>query len=419
MLLTKNTTFIIGPVANILGYIMDAIFNFCNTLFGIQNIGLCIILFTVVIYLLMLPLTIKQQKFSKLSAKMNPELQAVNKKYKGKNDQVSMSKMQEETRAIYAKYGVSPTGSCLQMVIQLPILFALYRVIWNMPAYVTGIKNAFMPLVGELQNITGGRQFLDTIASSNNIKFDKIGYTTESIIDTLYKFKPENWTSLSEKFPDINNLVVSTQTQLDKMNYFLGLNIADSPFNILKSGIASGSVWLIIGSLIIPVLSGLTQFANTKLMPQQAAAPGAEEGTMAGSMKTVNTFMPIMSVVFCFTLPAGMGLYWIAGSLIRSIIQVATNGYLNKIDLDDLVEKNMAKENKKREKKGLPPQKIGNQAKSNVKNIESPSNKISSEDKQKKIQESTDYYKNYADAKPGSLAAKARMVQKYNEKNKK
>lgn len=107
-----------------------------------ENIGLCIILFTILIYVLMLPMTIKQQKFSKLSAQMNPELQKIQKKYKGKQDQVSMMKMNEETREVYAKYGVSPTGSCLPLLIQFPILFALYRVIWNVPAYVAGVKEA-------------------------------------------------------------------------------------------------------------------------------------------------------------------------------------------------------------------------------------------------------------------------------------
>ena len=80
MLLTKSTTFIIGPVAVALGFIMNAIYLFLNNLFNIQNIGLCIILFTIVIYMLLMPLTIKQQKFSKLSAQMNPELQAIQKK---------------------------------------------------------------------------------------------------------------------------------------------------------------------------------------------------------------------------------------------------------------------------------------------------------------------------------------------------
>ena len=107
MLLTQNSTFIIGPVAKILGLIMNAIFEFLN-LIKIPNIGLAIIIFTIVIYLLLLPLTIKQQKFSKLSAKMSPEIQAIQNKYKDKkNDQAAMMAMNSETQAVYAKYGVS------------------------------------------------------------------------------------------------------------------------------------------------------------------------------------------------------------------------------------------------------------------------------------------------------------------------
>ena len=103
MLLTKSSTFIIGPVASLLGYIMNAIF-WLQSQIGLDNIGLCIILFTIVIYMLMTPLTIQQQKFSRLSAKMNPEIQAIQKKYKGKTqDQAVAMKMNEETQAVYAK----------------------------------------------------------------------------------------------------------------------------------------------------------------------------------------------------------------------------------------------------------------------------------------------------------------------------
>lgn len=161
IILTQNQTFIIGPVAQILGYIMEGIF-FCLDKIGIPNIGLAIILFTIVVNLLMLPLTIKQQKFSKLSAKMNPELQAIQAKYKNKKDNESMMKMNEETQAVYAKYGVSPTGSCVQLIIQMPILFALYRVIYAMPAYVGKIKEAFLPLVDKLISQAGSADFIQT-----------------------------------------------------------------------------------------------------------------------------------------------------------------------------------------------------------------------------------------------------------------
>lgn len=416
LLLTKSSSFLIGPVAELLGYIMNAIY-WLQTQIGLENIGLCIILFTIVIYLLLTPLTIQQQKFSKLSAKMNPELQAIQKKYKGKNqDQAAMMKMNEETQAVYTKYGVNPMGSCLQLIIQMPILFALYRVIWNIPAYVGTVKNAFLPLAQALMGATGAQEFMAEIASKNAVSFKEM--TELTLIDVLYKFKPDNWSALLKQFPDLSSLITSTQGDVDRMNYFLGLNIADSPASIFQTAIAAGSVLMIIAALLVPVLSALTQWLNTKLMSTQndtQPSSGAATDTMAATMKSMNVMMPIMSAVFCFTLPVGMGIYWIAGAVIRSIQQLIVNKHIDKMDLDDIVKKNVEKANKKRAKQGLPPQKITNTAKLNTKTIERP--QPSKEERDQKIQSSTDYYKNTTKAKPGSLAAKAQMVQQYNEKH--
>ena len=416
MLLTKSTTFIIGPVATLLGYIMNGIF-WVQSQIGIESIGLCIILFTIVIYMLLMPLTIKQQKFSKLQSKMNPELQAIQKKYKDKRqDQAAMMKMNEETQAVYQKYGVNPMGSCLQLIIQMPILFTLYRVIWNIPAYVGTVKNAFLPLAQALMNVSGAQDFMAEIASKNAVSFKEM--TELTLIDVLYKFKPENWSALLKQFPDLSSLITSTQGDVDRMNYFLGLNIADSPASIFQTAIAAGSVLMIIAALLVPVLSALTQWLNTKLMSTQndtQPTSGGAADTMAATMKSMNVMMPIMSAVFCFTLPVGMGIYWIIGAVVRSIQQLVVNKHIDKMDLDDIVKKNIEKANKKRAKKGLPPQKITNTAKLNAKTIDRP--QPSKEDRAEKIQNATDYYKNTTKAKPGSLASKAQMVQQYNEKH--
>ena len=416
MLLTKSTTFIIGPVATLLGYIMNGIF-WVQSQIGIESIGLCIILFTIVVYMLLMPLTIKQQKFSKLQSKMNPELQAIQKKYKDKRqDQAAMMKMNEETQAVYQKYGVNPMGSCLQLIIQMPILFALYRVIWNIPAYVGTVKNAFLPLAQALMNVSGAQDFMAEIASKNAVSFKEM--TELTLIDVLYKFKPENWSALLKQFPDLSSLITSTQGDVDRMNYFLGLNIADSPASIFQTAIAAGSVLMIIAALLVPVLSALTQWLNTKLMSTQndtQPTSGGAADTMAATMKSMNVMMPIMSAVFCFTLPVGMGIYWIIGAVVRSIQQLVVNKHIDKMDLDDIVKKNIEKANKKRAKKGLPPQKITNTAKLNAKTIDRP--QPSKEDRAEKIQNATDYYKNTTKAKPGSLASKAQMVQQYNEKH--
>jgi YidC/Oxa1 family membrane protein insertase len=242
--------------------------------------------------------------------------------------------------------------------------------------------------------------------------------TTNTLIDVLYKFKPDNWTALAEKFPDISSTITSTQEKVDHMNYFLGLNIADAPLQIITRAIAAGTILLVIGAAMIPILAAVTQWINAKLMNttnnQNTAATSADD-TMASTMKTMNTVMPLMSAVFCLTLPTGMGIYWIAGAVVRSVQQVVINKKIDKIDFDALIKKNLEKSNKKRAKQGLPPQKISNTAKVNTRNIERT--ETSAEEKKEKMKSSTDYYKNTSTAKPGSLAAKAQMVKQYNEKN--
>ena len=420
ILLTQNNMFIVGDVARILGWIMNVLFNFLNSVFGIQNIGLCIILFTVIIYLLMLPLTIKQQKFSKLSAKMNPELQQVQKKYQNRKDNDSMMAMNEETKAIYAKYGVSPTGSCLQLLIQFPILLALYRVIMNVPAYVGGVRDIFTELANQIMATPGGSDFMQELQTNGRLFIEGKDFTqVNTIIDVLYKLQDTGnatWQMLIDRFPEMESLILTTQSSITRMNNF-GINIANSPWNIAKSALAAGSVALLIGAVLVPFLAAFTQWLNVKMMPQPAST-GEGNDTMNATMKSMNMMMPLMSAWFCLTLPAGMGLYWIMGAVVRGIQQFAINKYLDKLDLDEVVKKNIEKNNRISEKKGLPPQRISNIAKTNVKAIENtPKKGTTEEEKRAAMKASTDYYQN-AD-KPGSLASKAAMVAKYNEKNQK
>lgn len=420
ILLTQSSTFIIGDVARILGWIMDVLFRFVHTVFGVQNIGLCIILFTVIIYLLMMPLTVKQQKFSKLSAKMNPEIQAIQKKYKNKTDNDSMMAMNEETKAVYAKYGVSPTGSCLQLLIQMPILFALYRVIMNVPAYVSSVKDVFVELATKILAAPGGSEFMQELSTNGRLYIEGKDYSQlNTIIDVLYKLQDSGnatWQMLIDKFPEMEELILSTQSSINHMNNF-GINIANSPWNIAKSAIATGAFLMLIGAILVPVLAAVTQWLNVKMMPQ--ASSGGGDDTMNSTMKTMNMMMPLMSAWFCLTLPAGMGLYWIVGALVRGVQQFGINKYMDKLDLDEVVKKNIEKNNRIREKKGLPPQKMTDIAKTNVKSLDNNNKKksMTDEERQAAMEASTNYYKN--SDKPGSLASKAAMVAKYNEKSKK
>lgn len=430
MLLTQQGG-ILKPFAIILGYILEGVFWVLDKI-GIPNTGLAIIIFTVVIYLLMIPLTYKQQKFSKLNNKMNPELMAIRKKYEGKNDQDSMMRMNAETQAVYQKYGVNPSGSCLQLLIQMPILFALYRVIYSIPAYVGKVKEAFFPLVDNLVNTTGSAEFIQGFTSANFFKKqfsnELFGasetFTQNTYIDVLNRASTSEWASISEKFPALAVDVNNTTEQLNHFNNFLGLNIANSPQYTIQH--ADGNVYLIVIAILIPVLACLTQWINTKLMPQAPTQDAnGQENAMMSSLKTMNTIMPIMSAVFCFTLPVGMGLYWVIGAVIRSVIQIVLNKRIDRIDIDQMVKDNLEKLNEKRAKQGLPPQQIQSNATISTRNI-GTKEELSNDQKLKKqaeraasVKDSTDYYNNSNISKPGSLASKANMVKMFNEKNNK
>ena len=425
ILATKVGTPIIGQIASLLGWIMNGIYVALDGLFGIENIGLCIIIFSILIYLFMTPLQIKQQKFSKLSAVMQPELQKVQKKYQGKKDQASMQKMQEETQAIYQKYGVSPTGSCVQLLIQMPILLSLWQVIYKIPAYVSSVKNVFSAAVDQIVSVSGYTDLIQNFITDNKmtrvaLALDNGAATKDSIVDFLYALSPTQWEQLSElkQFSGFSDVISQTASEVSRIQTFGVLNIAEQPLNYIKAAIAGGAIILAVAALAIPILSWLTQVLNIKLMPQPSQQNNQNDA-MAGSMKTMNTVMPLMSAVFCFTFPVGLGIYWIASAVVRSIQQFIINRYMDKMDINVLINENMKKMEKKREKAGLPPQKITAQAHQDVKKInriERGQSGQNPDEKAKKVEES---YQKASHAKPGSITAKANMVRDFDERNKK
>lgn len=410
MVLTKAGS-ILGPIATVLGYVMDILFRFTSS-FGVFNVGLCIILFTIVMKTLMIPLTIKQQKTTKLMSVMNPEIQAIQKKYKGKSDQESMQRQNVEIQAVYEKYGTSMTGGCLPLLIQMPILLALYRVIYNIPAYVPSVRvyfdNVVTPLMGQA-DYAQKLQEITNIATACGGKLDKFDFTNANrLVDMLYKFSTSQWGELQALFPAISDVIGQNAAVVERMNTFLGLNMAEAP------GWVPSFAW------IIPVLAAVSQWFSTKLMSGNQPSTSADaENPMAQSMKTMTTTMPLFSAFICITMPVGLGIYWIATSVVTIIQQLIVNAYMDKVNIDDMIAKNLEKVNKKRAKQGLPPAKVTQNATASLKAIKAEEEKekaaeeVKKEKIAKQIEESSKYYN--TNAKPGSLASKAAMVQKYNE----
>lgn len=344
--LTKQGGFL-GPIAWVLGEILNAIYNFV-ALFGIENIALCIILFTLIVKMLMLPLTIKQQKYSKLSARMNPEITAITNKYKGKKDEESQRRQQLEMQAVYEKYGSSPVGGCLPMLISLPIMFALYRVIYAIPAYINKVKVLYENVAVEMQAIDGYLASLQQFVTDNNIAVtmknfkESTDLTVNQIIDVLAGFNLENWNALKELFPSIAPTITTNAEQITHVNSFLG------NLNILNTPMANGLFSL---GIIIPLLAMGFQILQTKQMSGNNQMD--PDNPAAQSMKAMNTFMPIMSGFICLMIPIGVGIYWIASSVFTIVQQIFINRYLENTDLDEMIAKNVEKQAKRREKYGI------------------------------------------------------------------
>ncbi len=318
---------ILSPIAYVLGLIMNGIYAFFS-LFGIENLAISIIMFTLIMKVLMLPLTIKQQKFTRLSSRMNPEIQKIQAKYKGKRDEVSLRKQQAETQAVYQKYGSSPTSGCLPMLIMLPIMFALYQVVNNIPNYVTIVRDQYQTIADAVMN----NNVVSNVAAIVNVDAAKLT-DSNSIIGILSHFKTSQWNELSSLIPNVGDAI----GYIKNVNGFFGFSITDIPS------------WKSI-SILIPVLAMALQFIQSK---QISVKPDKNNPT-ANAMSSMNYVMPVMSGFFALMLPIGVGIYWIANSGFSIIQQFFVNRYMDSVGIDELVEKSSAKAGKKYAPKSVP-----------------------------------------------------------------
>ncbi len=349
-LLTAANWPIVGQLCWLLGKVMNFIYTILVDTFHLQHgvVGLSIIIYTIIVYTCMLPMTIKQQKTSKLSSVMNPEIQAIQKKYKNKKDQASMMKQQEEIQQVYDKYGASMMGGCLPLLIQMPFLFALYPVIYNIENYVPALKDA-----------------------------------------------------------------------PDAVQRFLTIpNLKEAPLVMLKNSGDYGlpAAVVIITAILLPVLSGATQMLNIRL--NQAVSGQQMDKSMETTMKTMNTTMPLLSVFMVFTLPTGIGLYWIISAVVRTVQQLVINKSLSDMSVEEMIEKNKEKAEEKARKRGERAEKINEMAQTNTRTMKNSANRqVSSKSEKEKEAKLERARQNAKNAKPGSLAAKANMVDKFNKNN--
>ncbi|MBP3507493.1 MAG: YidC/Oxa1 family membrane protein insertase [Lachnospiraceae bacterium] len=413
----------LGPFCWLLGKILNLIYEGFASI-GIENLALCIIAFTVVVKLILLPFTLRQQRGTKINQYIQPEIQKIQKKYKNKTDQESMLKQQQETQEVYRKYGTSMTNGCLLSFIQLPIIYALYRVIYNIPAYVPAIKQLYTPIAEQILKVNDYSTILSTFVSDNKIntaskaintlsKLDAGAVTDNNIIDVISQFSLSQWESFGNLVTEHTGLIDAIATNvphINKLNQFiLGINISEAPG------------WKISWALLIPISAALFQFLSTKVMPTPQTDNSDPTAAQTAAMsKSMLYTMPIMSLFFCITLPAGIGIYWTMSALISLLIQVGINIYYDKIaDMDKILEKQMekAKKKKKKNKKSFMEKMM--EAAGAAENTSNSANSVAGTNL-KSYNNTSSANSETVTYRKGSIASKANIMQQYNtnQKNK-
>lgn len=315
VLLTQSSNMFTGFISKFFGVFIDFIYN-ASTDIGVISLGLTIILFTFIIRMLMFPLMYKQQQSMADMKKVQPEMKAIQDRYKNKKDQESQQKMQMEISELYKKHNVNPFGGCLPILIQFPIMLALFDVLNHVPAYISSIKQIYMNLVLPIKGIDGYETVLLELAEKNHVKMTVEQLATDNkIIDVLAKLNSSQLEGLSQSFTSIGTQISPVIDKINQVNYFFGINLSDKP-------------GMTFPSIIIPILAVGTTALQSYLSMQQSK--GSMDAQQAATNKTMMYMMPMMTLMFVFQMPSGLGLYWIAGGIVGIIQTQLLNRKFNK-----------------------------------------------------------------------------------------
>ncbi len=267
------------------GYVI----RFCNMIVGNHYLW-ALLLFAIIFEIVLLPFSIKQQKNSIKQAKLRPKEMAIRKKYAGRDDNPTKQKMSLEIQELYQKEGYNPMGGCLPLLIQFPIIIALYNIVMNPLKYIMRLEVDVIDRIADVVSSVTGTTY-DTVRNINLLSDMKS-------LDYSHFANVEGFSE--EMYNNLPNLQI------------LGgaINLGDTP-DIMKLN------WL----LLIPVLTFLAYFFSMKMTRKLTYQPMTDDKAMGCSNKIMDLTMPIFSVFITFGVPAAIGVYWIFKSILGVIKQ--------------------------------------------------------------------------------------------------
>ena len=280
------------------GYVI----RFCSMITGNQYI-LALLVFAVILEIVLLPFGIKQQKNSIKQAKLRPKEMAIRKKYAGRDDNPTKQKMSQEIQELYQKEGYNPMGGCLPLLIQFPVLIALFNIIKDPLKYICQFSDSTISQIS-------------TIVSAYDSEYKFVSGNT---IDLLGKMKDMGW----EYFSEVEGLSLEAFNNLPNLRIFNFIDLAETP-NLLASFNFSGEGFFLTQSailLLVPILTFLAYFFSMKMTRKLTYQPEVTDKAMGCSNTMMDFMMPVMSVFITFGVPAAIGVYWIFKSLLGVLKQ--------------------------------------------------------------------------------------------------
>lgn len=318
---------IVGPFADLMGKVYNLLFELLHSNTSAGSLGLAIIIFTLIVKLILFPLMVKQQKSSFKMQALQPELMKIRKKYEGKTDQMSQQRMAFEMQEFQKKNGVSMVSGCLPMLIQLPILYALFYLFQNAYVYVDVIGHNYTDIADAIVNIPVSlrmevfqpfaREFANAYKNVAIIKDGiDMGQVNEVVMLVNY-LKPDDWNVILQNLGDAGSSLVPLLATKSSIETFLTIPL------VSKAG-------LHFPGIIIPIAAGITTWLQSKIM-MMMNPQNSDSGNPAAAMtKSMLYTMPIMMGVFAINMPAGLGLYWTISNLFGILQQVILSKHYKK-----------------------------------------------------------------------------------------
>lgn len=273
------------------------ILKICYNLFGNHNYLIALLLFSIIIEILLSPFGIKQQKNMIKQAKLRPKEMAIRKKYAGRNDQVTQRKVQEEIMNLYQQENFNPASGCLPLLIQFPILIALYNVVISPLRYICSLSASTITAIGE-RIITLPEYAGKTVAQIQQIEM--IGVIREKGL---------------EFFSDIEGFSIESLADLPKFTVF------GNAFDISKVPTLTFKPFDLL--MLIPILTFVFSLISTKLIRKFSYQPTANDDAANNmSTKIMEYSMPVLSAWIAFRVPATIGIYWIFKQLLGVVKQI-------------------------------------------------------------------------------------------------